>query len=536
MQKKCKNVFYIRKKDNEELVKYLSTQCGDKADTKCIPQDIKNMSCDNLKVLLEALVDGDGSIRLATVKKSSDKKYYSYTTTSRQLRDDVVEILFKLGYSPRFNTIEFDSDKLNTQYTISWSPNSAVGDFPVLDTRSKKIDSVISDYDYEGKVWCVEVPNHFIITERNGKFGIHGNSAASIGIESTIERLESFRREIATWVENNIYLPEAKRQGFVEIDEDTGEEEFIVPTIKWNSMHLRDQQQYRQSVLQLYEKGLLSAQTVLEVFDFNPDQEIERKRYDALQMQALGGGIGGDDGGMGGGFAGDMGGMPGMGGGDIGGDIGGGEMGGMPGMGGGDAMGGGEMAGGPVASSNRQIKTAQDTQVSDPSQYGGKILTKKTRERLDSEHQKTLAKTPNQGAGHGGKTSGPTRDDKGRVVFTEPEMELLDGITRYQQDGLLRYRVIPQFPVQYGSQEYPLDFAIPQLKIGLEADGEMFHSNPKQLAHDKERDKKLAQLGWTILRFKDEEIKKKIEQVMQTVLKSIMKKESLLKEMMNDNK
>ncbi len=44
--------------------------------------------------------------------------------------------------------------------------------------------------------------------------------------------------------------------------------------------------------LMLYEKGMLSADSVLEKFGYDPDQEIERKRYDAIQMQCLGLGLG----------------------------------------------------------------------------------------------------------------------------------------------------------------------------------------------------------------------------------------------------
>ena len=33
-------------------------------------------------------------------------------------------------------------------------------------------------------------------------------------------------------------------------------------------------------VLKSYEKGLTTAEEVLKVFDLDPDQEIERKRYD----------------------------------------------------------------------------------------------------------------------------------------------------------------------------------------------------------------------------------------------------------------
>ena len=120
------------------------------------------------------------------------------------------------------------------------------------------------------------------------------------------------------------------------------------------------------------------------------------------------------------------------------------------------------------------------------------------------------------------------RDTKGRIVFTAPERELMKALAEYKTNGLITYPIVPQFEVQFGSVTYPLDFALPHLKIGIEADGEMFHSSPKQLTHDKERDMKLAQSGWTILRFQDTEIEKKIERVMSTIVKNIMQKEALL--------
>jgi len=383
-------------------------------------------------------------------------------------------------------------------------------------------------------VWCVEVPNHFIITERNGLFGIHGNSNAAVGIEAMVERLETFRREMSTWIEEYIYKPEAIRQGFFEQDEDTGEEEPIYPRVKWNSMHLRDQQQYRTFVLQLYEKGLLSAQTVLEAFDFDPDQEIERKRWDAVQMMALGQGMGGQGGEMGGGFGG--GGMPPMGGGDMGGGMPGGDM--MGGEMGGGGMGGAGAPIGPpdggggampaLASTTRQISAGP----ADISQYEGKVLKPKTRAKMDAEKQKIYQQQQKTPQGQPGTGTGPQgqgmRDDKGRVVFTAPERELLTQLIEYRKNGLIKYPIVPQFEVQYGSSVYPIDFAIPHLKIGIEADGEVFHSSPKQITHDNERDMKLSQSGWTILRFKDEEISGKIERVMSKIVQNIMQKESLL--------
>jgi len=121
-----------------------------------------------------------------------------------------------------------------------------------------------------------------------------------------------------------------------------------------------------------------------------------------------------------------------------------------------------------------------------------------------------------------------TRDEKGRIIFTGPERKLMDHLIKYCQNGLIKYQIFPQFRVQYGNTEYPLDFAIPALKIALEADGEIFHGSPKQVQHDKERDMKLAQLGWTVVRFGDEDIDKRTERVMSDVVKTIMQKEMAL--------
>ncbi len=125
---------------------------------------------------------------------------------------------------------------------------------------------------------------------------------------------------------------------------------------------------------------------------------------------------------------------------------------------------------------------------------------------------------------------GGMRDSKGRIVFTKCERELLDHIKSYKKDGLIKYPVVAQFEVKFGSTVYPIDFAIPHLKIAIEADGEAFHSSPKQVTHDKERDMQLAQSGWTVLRFKDKEIEDKGRQVMDAIVRAIGSKEAAIKQ------
>jgi len=556
--------------NSRKLAKEMMSIYGHKSYGKFIPKWILSLPCDKLKILFETMINGDGSRRLSR----KGKLRLRYNTVSKQLADDVLEMGIKLGYSVSVKK-ELRPKYKNYNTHDIYRINFSMGNEEKYRTI-KKIN--IKQVDYNGKVYCFTVPNGYIITRRNGRIGIHGNSgkvltlsnefelinqeildgmminnallngegptysAAAVGIEAMIERLETFRREMAKWIEQKIYLPEAKRQGFIDEkdeDDDGDDSEYLYPKIKWHSMHLRDQQQYRTFVLQLYEKGLLSAQTVLESFDFDPDQEIERKRYDAVQMAALGQGLGamglggGGGGEMGGGFGGMGGGGMGGGGGGMppmpGGEGGGGGMPPMPSGGGGApiAAPGGEAGGAPAAMATSLTSlTSQaqsQSQAANPSNYGGKVLKQKTRERMDAERKKIYR---NRSQTESTQSFTGMRDAKGRIVFTKPERELLTKIAEYRENGLIRYPIIPQYEVQYGSMTYPIDFALPHLKIGIEADGETFHSSPKQVAHDKERDMKLSQIGWTIMRFTDSEIEDKIERVLSTIMKTIMQKEA----------
>jgi very-short-patch-repair endonuclease len=361
-------------------------------------------------------------------------------------------------------------------------------------------------------------------------------SSAAVGIEAMIQRLNTFRSEVARWIEKNIYLPEAKRQGFVDKNPDTGEDEYIIPKIKWASMHLRDQQQYRTFIIQLYDKGLLSAQTVLEAFDLDPDQEIERKRYDALQFMAIGQGFGpsAPGGAGGGGFGAGGSAMPPL---DGGGGLGGEPPIGAPGeMGGpGTPVGGGGMpspvgggVGGPMPKS-----TSITAEVADPTQFGGKVLKKRTRERIQSEQEKIFREQETQGV-MGKDEQGYFRDEKGRIAFTKAERDLIPKLMQAQQDGLLKETIYPQYRVNAAGQEYSLDFGIPELKIGIEADGEVFHGSREQVDRDNARDMKLQQQGWTILRFTDTEIERSGPQIVRTVLQEIMRKRMWLEQNAQD--
>jgi very-short-patch-repair endonuclease len=203
-----------------------------------------------------------------------------------------------------------------------------------------------------------------------------------------------------------------------------------------------------------------------------------------------------------------------------------GDLGGMGGGGGGEppisAPGGmGDMGGGDAGSPMEKSRSITAENVN-PEDFGGKILKKKTRDRIQHDQQKVFRKQETHGVFHD--QQGQTRDEKGRIMFTKAERDLIPKIRQLQEQGLLNDPVYPQYRVQIGSQEYSLDFGIPTLKIGIEADGEIFHSSPEQVQRDNARDAKLQQQGWTILRFTDTEIETKGQQITNTILKETMRK------------
>jgi very-short-patch-repair endonuclease len=74
------------------------------------------------------------------------------------------------------------------------------------------------------------------------------------------------------------------------------------------------------------------------------------------------------------------------------------------------------------------------------------------------------------------------------------------------------------------TMDYQLDAAIPNLKIGIEADGEIWHNNPDKIAKDKRRDSELAANGWIIIRFTDKEINDHPQDCLNVLIKAIKKR------------
>jgi hypothetical protein len=136
--------------------------------TKRIPERFKNLPVDKLKILLHWMILGDGHIRRGNC---------SYFTVSRQLADDVQEIVIKCGWSATIRERQPTPYKRNGKIG-----NASIGYIVNIQKQTKSHylncgrKKYVRRVPYDGVVHCVTVPNGIILVRRNGKPLWSGNS------------------------------------------------------------------------------------------------------------------------------------------------------------------------------------------------------------------------------------------------------------------------------------------------------------------------------------------------------------------------
>jgi very-short-patch-repair endonuclease/intein/homing endonuclease len=404
---------------------------------------------------------------------------------------------------------------------------------------------------------------------------------AQIGVEVIARRLEGVQRMIGEWLSEKVFKPIAKFNGFV-AKSTRGETEYIYPTVKFNDLRLRDDNAKLQNMWNTRQAGDLSLRRWLTALDIDMDEEIENLRNEDLSAilaspdlgiasgPVSGGGYAG-----GGGGAPDMGGMPpmDMGGGmpPPGGDMGGGPPGGD--MGGAPPDGGAPPGGMPMPSAaslvgsyrkvygeaaeirSRVISAAKlddnawmfrgGGRLTDVIDRGDLVLGHGYRGPLESDPDMGLlyeAVTPYWGRPGisyldwllQGRTAGDVREQilekyvkfaekedqkrlpTAREFFTKLEHKLIAGVAGMR----LPYQMWAQWLVN-GDPHMRVDVAFPQLRIAVEADGRKWHADPESMQKDRNRDAKLAAQGWMVLRFREDEINDRMEDVVKVISKAI---------------
>ncbi len=133
---------------------------GELHDTKTIPRWMLQLQPKKLEILLDALMEGDG-----TTNKYGSKIYH---TTSVQLARDVQELALKSGYGANLRVGYEASGNKSKTYRVFITKNKR---------HLRRIRSMdVAKEHYKGTVYCFSVKNHLFVTSRNGTVTVQGNT------------------------------------------------------------------------------------------------------------------------------------------------------------------------------------------------------------------------------------------------------------------------------------------------------------------------------------------------------------------------
>ncbi|MBU0846448.1 hypothetical protein KKH23_04610, partial [Patescibacteria group bacterium] len=151
---------------NKQLCSYLSTLGN--TYTKHIPIEIKRLSSPQLRILLDAFGRGDGTF---------EANAWRFFSSSKQLIDDIQELLLKTRSCGDIRIHRLADANHVINYQIR-----AYNEYltPVMLNHSNK--RALKEIEYNGNIYCCEVPNHIIYVRRNGVTMWSGNSMPDYSI------------------------------------------------------------------------------------------------------------------------------------------------------------------------------------------------------------------------------------------------------------------------------------------------------------------------------------------------------------------
>ena len=111
--------------------------------------------------------------------------------------------------------------------------------------------------------------------------GTYTGSKISLEIMNTQYLL--YREIIQDYVENNLFRPVAIKKGFIEYD-DYGNEIVLYPRLSFTRLAIRDNEQFFDAAFQLYQKGSLSIDLILDILNIDPASTREKLEHDLFTV------------------------------------------------------------------------------------------------------------------------------------------------------------------------------------------------------------------------------------------------------------
>jgi len=111
----------------------------------------------------------------------------------------------------------------------------------------------------------------------------HGYAGEKINIEVINTRYMLYRERIQTYVEEHLFKPVAEKKGFFEYDE-FNNRILLYPRLSFTRLALRDNRDTFDAMFNLYQKGSLSVDYILELFNLDPQAVEERLRGNLMTV------------------------------------------------------------------------------------------------------------------------------------------------------------------------------------------------------------------------------------------------------------
>ena len=271
-------IFHIGDNKLREFVSGLiGTKNGVKSWQKHLPNFIWNLASCHLHCLLDALIFGDGG----EYKRHPGSTQRVFNTTSQQLGDEVQRLAFMLGFASKLSISEplphyDDGYERHKMYRVHLGD----GHPQLLKTPLLRSES------YDGKVWCATVPNGSLVTRRNGRILISGNSTV-VAQNPAIREFETRQNWFTEVFEDAIdFIVECGiENGAIVvnkiIDDVTGEEEYDLDyDIKFPPLLKRDLAQDTTAYKTMHDSGVISVRTWGLNFGFDPDMEQRQREQE----------------------------------------------------------------------------------------------------------------------------------------------------------------------------------------------------------------------------------------------------------------
>ena len=163
---------------NIPLWQLLQESCGAGSRNKFVPQFIKDMSAEGIKEFITFYRYCDGSVK---GRDPNNPGAVEICTTSTRMKDDIQELLTTIGINscsrqrpPKDSYIKgrrIKRENCAPQWLIYFKHTKSIA---IRQTQ-------VTDEYYDDYVYCAEVPNHTLVTRRNGRVLVAGN-CNTIGI------------------------------------------------------------------------------------------------------------------------------------------------------------------------------------------------------------------------------------------------------------------------------------------------------------------------------------------------------------------